>query len=242
MEIRIQACSSRDYLQTFTYVKKQGATVRAFVDETTYYKTRNPLRLKGLVDNFMEMAKTPIEDPENNGVMVSVQDDTIPADNFVEACREIVKHMPRKCVVQGMTLNTTTTKRDEYERTGNHLVRITSLAATNLFIPQELMAEYDEWLETIDGKDVMMVDGKKYFVWDGDKICGEDTAIQKFCLKHKYPMFAIFPNLIQHVGIESTIGNNWNYKGRNRASSLYLKDYDFSQIDWAEEFRKALNG
>ena len=79
----------------------------------------------------------------------------------------------------------------------------------------------------------------KYALNPKGEAWGDDQLLATYCLAVGIEMYAIMPCLVEHIGYNSVWGGHWNYKGLERKAYKFVRDYDYSSIDWEKEIKMA---
>lgn len=201
-----------------------GIEANLIIDETDYYRTRNEYKYLGLNRSFFHKILGNSYDTDDWRIIL--QDDIELADQFKETIEKVLEVAPRSVI---MFYNPTNKLFKEAWEQKKHIIKgqyhlwVQCVAFHKDFIPP-MLNWFDEHIVN----------------WGAD---GEDALVQNYLSLTDQYFYAILPSLVQHTGYDkSTLGNQPVIVKNKRTAENYQKDYDFSAVDWEQEFRNPFKG
>lgn len=235
IEVRILACKNRDYKPLQEWLEKHSIQVKVFEDTTDNYKlpVGNPDRLKGSIMNCRRLLADEDVPEDNQGYIVMVEDDIKPIENLEPTLREILKAIPQRSIVFGMVMEF----KGGEDVVGNwkakgepNVIELGRELTTQLTIVPRLFGRLIETEAKSQGG----------FIKHRGKTAPLDTMINNVAKTYNFKKYAIMPNLVEHDVIAKPVLNQ-DRSNKARHSVMFDGDYDYSKVNWKEEFMRYEN-
>lgn len=235
IEVRVLACKNRDYKPLQEWLEKHSIQVKVFEDTTDNYKlpVGNPDRLKGSIMNCRRLLADEDVPEDNQGYIVMVEDDIKPIENLEQTLREILKAIPQRSIVFGMIMANSHSKDilEKWEKDGRPaIIAPNEIFTTQLTIVPRLFGRLIETEAKSQGG----------FIKHRGKTAPLDTMINNVAKTYNFKKYAIMPNLVEHDVIAKPVLNQ-DRSNKARHSVMFDGDYDYSKVNWKEEFMRYEN-
>ena len=217
------------------FLRIQGLEFEKSVDTTDFYRSKvRQLRMVGIQQNFINILQKFLE--TDGKVCVVLQDDIAPVSQFGEVVPKICEAIPQDIVLCGFVVKYQQGWGKKWEKAGKPtLFPMPKKYSSGLcvFIPRKVAEGFMQMVER-------ELTDKPFLSNKEGEPTGDDQALAEYCNEEGIPMYAIMPNLVEHIGYNSVWGMSWNYKGIERTAYEFDKNYDYSKINWREELAKCL--